>query len=76
MENVRKQGWTDAGSCNGYTDGVEGSGGKSTQMFYLSKSINTVMQKYSVISKSPEFKNVLELKYKRFGIKMYLKYKK
>ena len=34
----------------------EASGVKSTQMFYLSKSINTAMAKYSVTSKSMVFK--------------------
>ena len=35
---------------------LEGSGGKSTHLFYLSKSINTAILKCSVTSKSLEFK--------------------
>ena len=35
------------------------SGGRSIQIFYLSTSSNTTVQKYSVTSKTPAFKSYL-----------------
>lgn len=49
------------------------SGGRSTQLFYLSKSSNTKGYTYPVTSKSPAIKSLL--KYTNISIKIYLKVK-
>lgn len=40
---------------------LNSSGGRSTQIFYLSKSITTTMQKYSVTKKSIAFNILLKV---------------
>ena len=53
--------------------GMKISGGKSSQLSYLSKILNTAMSKFSATSKSQIFKIDLSKTKVLVSIKMYLK---